>query len=317
MRFTIAALVISLIAAPLPAQLVCEPPRHNLGEVRGGQPASCEFRLRNGSEAPIEIVDLERSCGCLIPEWQSKRLAPGESGQLKMRFRTLGQPEGERSWIATIVFRVGGETRRQSLTVSAIIRNDIVIDPPQLALYVQDKLTQEIVLVDRREKPLQVTEATTTATGVRIVTDTTKPGRTTLRLTADAAALTPGRHDDFVRIATNDPAYGVLEVPLTLIRVEKPRVTWSPETPEVILAPGQKKGSVLVRLRSEKPLAIERAEGSEPGISCTWAAGDDGTVTMRISVDRESYRRQSLQAAVRLHGAGESVAVPLLIRVEP
>jgi hypothetical protein len=317
MRFTVAAHIITLFAAPLHAQLVCDPPRHNLGEVRGGQPASCEFRLRNGGDAPIEIVDLERSCGCLVPEWQAKRLAPGESGQLKMRFRTLGQPEGERSWIATIVYRVDGETRRQSLTVTAIIRNDIVIDPPQLALFVQDKLTQEIVLVDRREKPLQVIDATTSASGVRIVTDTTKRGRTTVRLTADAAGLTPGRHDDFVRIATDDPVYGVLEVPLTLMRVEKRRVTWSPETPEVILAPGQKKGSVLVRLRSEKPFAIERAEGSEPGITSTWAVGDDGTVTMRISVDRESYRRQALQAAVRLHGAGEVVAVPLLIRVEP
>src|SRR5262249_38381168 len=152
--------------------------------------------------------------------WHEKRIDPGQTGSIEMNFRTLGQPEGRRSWNATLLYRDGTELHRQSLIVSATIRNELVLEPSQVAIAVQKSIEQEIVLIDRREKPLKVLKATTKAAGVAIATRAA-PGRTTIRLVIDAASMTPGRHDEVLSIRTDDPSYPELEVPLTLTHLEK------------------------------------------------------------------------------------------------
>jgi Protein of unknown function (DUF1573) len=287
----------------------------NLGEIRAGAPATCRFRFDNVGTTPIELIDLERSCGCLMPVWHERRLAPGQTGTLEMNFRTLGQPEGLRSWNATLVQRVGDETRRQALIVTATIRNEISIAPSQVAVLVQTSVEQTLVLTDRRDRPLNVVDVTTKGAGIRIATSKSGPGKTTIRLVFDAAAMTPGQHDEVLTIRTDDPAYPSLEVPLTVTRVEKRTMTWSPELPEVVLAPGQKQATALVQIRSEKPLAIRAIESSEPGLSCTWGVSDDGA-TLRLRVDRSTYRGQSLAAHLRVLSEGPPISIPVLIEAE-
>jgi hypothetical protein len=287
----------------------------SLGEIRAGAPASCRFRFENAGTTPIEMVDLERSCGCLSPVWHEKRLDAGQTGTIEMNFRTLGQPEGLRTWNATLLYRTGAEIRRQLLIVTATIRNELVVEPSQVAVVVQKSIEQEIVLTDRRDRPLRVVEVTTKAAGVRIAKRSAHADRTVIRLRFDAAAMAPGQHEDVLAIRTDDPAYPLLEIPLTVTRPEKPAATWSPEVPEIVLAPGQKQATALVQVRSEKPLAIRRIESSEPGLSCTWATGDQGT-TLRLRVDRATFRGQRLAAYVRLITDGPPISIPVFVEVE-
>ena len=316
MRRICLALTLFLAAATSArAQLRLSESTVGLGEIRAGAPASCRFRFENAGTTPIEIVDLERSCGCLTPVWHEMRLEPGGTGTIEMNFRTLGQPEGLRTWNATLLYRIGAEVRRQPLNVTATIRNELVIEPSQVAVFVQKSIEQEITLTDRRDRPLHVVEATTKAAGVRITTTRSIPDKTTFRLFIDASALTPGRHDEILTIRTDDPAYPALEVPLTLTRVVKPAVTWSPEVPEIALAPGQKQATALVQVRSEKPLVLRGIESSEPGLSCTWATGDEGT-TVRIRVDRATFRGQGLVTHLRLLSDGPPISIPVFVQFE-
>jgi hypothetical protein len=287
----------------------------DLGEIRAGAPASCRFRFENVGTKTIELIDLERSCGCLMPIWHERRLEPGQSGTLEMHFRTLGQPEGLRMWNATLVQRIGDETRPCPLVVTAKIRNELAIEPSQLAVVVQTSVEQTLVLSDRRDRPLNVTDATTKGAGIRVASAKSGPGTTTIRLVFDAAAMTPGQHDEVLTIRTDDPAYPSLEVPVTVTRVEKRTVTWSPELPEIVLAPGQKQATSLVQIRSEKPLAIRTIETSDPGLTCTWAAGEEG-VTVRVRVDRAAYRGQSLAAHLRVLSEGPPISIPVLVQAE-
>jgi len=49
------------------AGLRCVPAAVDLGEVRGGPAREHRFELINDGPAIIEILDVERGCGCLTP----------------------------------------------------------------------------------------------------------------------------------------------------------------------------------------------------------------------------------------------------------
>jgi Protein of unknown function (DUF1573) len=311
-------LVLSLLLAatvPARAQLRFSESTIDLGEVRAGAPASCRFRFENVGTTSIELVDLERSCGCMQPVWHEKRLEPGQAGTIEMNFRTLGQPEGRRTWNATLLQRVGSEIRRQPLIVTATIRNEITIEPSQAAITVTTKVMVPLLLVDHRARPLKIVDVTTKAAGVRIATVTIGPDKTAIRLFVDASGMAPGQHDEVLAIRTDDPAYPLLEVPLTVTRPETPAVTWSPEWTAIVLAPGQKQASALVQIRSEKPLVVRSITASEPGMTCTWAAGDEGT-TVRIRVDRETFRSRALLPYVHVNTDGPMIDIPVEVRLE-
>lgn len=290
----------------------------DLGEHRAGAPATCTFHVRNTGAEPVDLVDLERSCGCIAPRWQAKTLQPGEAGSVTLLLRTLGQKEGPRTWPMALRYRSRGMTYREPLVVQAAIRNELVLEPPQLALYVQRRAEQRITLVDRRESPLQLDSIRCDVPGVRIERKQLDRSRTELTLSVDAADLPPGRHEHVLHLQTNDPVYPDLEVPLTLVREEDRPLRWSPELPEIVVAPDQKRGSVLLRLTgaTATPLTITKAQGNEEGMTCTWAAAADGSITMRIAADRATYPSRALQAAVHVETPAGRVSIPVLVHVE-
>jgi hypothetical protein len=299
------------------ADVAINPQSIDLGDVRGGTTRECVFQLKNAGSQTVELIDLERGCGCLEPRWSTRSLKPGETGTLAVRIRTLGQMEGPRSWPLTLVTRAAAELKKQPLEIKGAIRNEIVMQPPQVALFVTNTLEQEITLLDRRERPLAVTSWDAKMPGVRVEQLASKPGTTRLKLTVNGRQLPVGRHEHVLHLYTNDALYGHLEVPVTLVRVEPARVAWSPETPEVILAPGQNKGSVLVRIASRDgaPLAVEKIDGGDAGLTCAWSKGPDA-VTVRVTVDRTQFTRAGVQSSIRLTAGGESIAIPIVVRIE-
>lgn len=311
-----------LMLAVLPtfatAEVGINPPSIDLGEVRGGTSIECAFQIKNLGKETVDLADLERGCGCVEPRWSARSLKPGEHATLSVKIRTLGQLEGPRSWPLTLVTRTAGETKKQGLEIKGVMRNDIVMQPPQVALHVSKALEQEITLIDRRDRPLTVTSWDAKMPGVRVEKMASQPGTTRLKLTVDGQQLPPGRHDYVLHVYTNDLRYEHLEVPITLVRVDAARLSWSPETPELVLAPGQNKGSVLIRIKRAdgSPLVIDRAEAIEQGVTCATSSRDDGSVLMRVAADRSLFVARGLQSSVRIAIQGDLFAIPLLIRLE-
>jgi hypothetical protein len=314
----IAILVVATLTSSTVAQVAINPASLNLGEVRAGPAVECSFELKNLGKQTVEIIDLERGCGCIEPRFSTRSLKPGEHATLAVKLRTLGQLEGPRSWPLTLVTRDAGAAKKQGLEIKGIMRNDIVIEPPQVALHVAKSLEQEITLIDRRDRPLTVTSWDAKMPGVRVEKIGSQPGITRLKLTVEGQQLPAGRHDHVLHLYTNDIRYDHLEVPITLVRIEPARVTWSPTTPEVILAPGQEKGSALVRMQrgDGAPLAVERAEAIDAGVSCVTSSRDDGSAFLKIVVDRSRFATRGLESSVRVTGAGETFSIPLIIRLE-
>src|SRR5437764_4825405 len=194
----------ALLPGLLHAGLRCVPPAADLGEIRGGPARQHRFELVNDGNAPIEILEVQRGCGCLEPRLDRQTLPPGAKAILLVELRTAGQSNGPRSWNLRIRYRDGEAMREELLVIAATIRNEVTVEPPLLALHVQDVLRQEVVVTDLRSPPLKVTSVQATSPALRAVVQGQAGGVTKILLEATGSALTDGRQDAMLNIYTDD-----------------------------------------------------------------------------------------------------------------
>lgn len=57
---------------------------HQFGKIPQDIPVSFEFKVTNTGTAPLQILGVERACGCTTPEWTSKAIQPGTTGVVKV-----------------------------------------------------------------------------------------------------------------------------------------------------------------------------------------------------------------------------------------
>jgi hypothetical protein len=314
MRHLISIITILLVAGPLRAQLHCEQPIANLGEVRSGPACTHRYLLVNTGAAPLDIVGVRRDCGCLEPVLEKRALAPGEQAALELRVRTLGQPEGQRSWLAWVQYREGADLRELRLTLLASLRNEVTVQPAQLALHVEKALQQEILVTDRRTPGLRLTAVHASTPALKATLQPQGDGVTRVLLEVSAADLAPGQLDATLDLYSDDPYYRQLQVPVTLTRADKSTVSATPSVVRLQPSTSQPVCSQLVRLRpsGDDKVLVDTVEADAPGITCTWAAGPDNGVTLKIRVD--SRLAQSGTHLLRVQLAGrETLTIPVVI----
>jgi Protein of unknown function (DUF1573) len=303
-----------LLACPAlaSAQLRFTQPSADLGELRGGPVYDHRFDFVNDSVQTLEITDIRLGCGCLQPVLEKRVFAPGEKGSLRLNIRTLGQPSGARTWQAHVQYRHRGELRETTLILAASIRNEITIEPSILAMSVETALKQEITITDHRSSPCKVKAVLASSPAIHVTVQPTDNGVTRVLLKVSAADLTAARSEEMVSIYFDDPFYRELQVPITLLKANRPTVSATPEQVEIVGA-----GSQIVRLRanSDKAVRIEKAEANNPGIKCTWAAGPGNDATLKISATGDTSSSTPARVIVHLaEPAGATVILPVVLR---
>jgi hypothetical protein len=307
-----------LLACPAlaSAQLRFTQPSADLGELRGGPVYDHRFAFVNDSAQALEITDMRLGCGCLQPVLDQRVFAAGAKGSLRLNIRTLGQPNGVRTWQAHVQYRQGSETREITLILAATIRNEITVEPSIIAMSVETTLKQEVTITDHRPAPRKVTAVLASSPAIRVTTQPTADGVTRVTLEVSAAGLTAARQEETLNIYTDDPYYRELQVPITLMKATRPAVSATPAKVEIV-GPG----SQLVRLRGtgDKAVRIDMAKANNPGIKCTWAAGPGNDATLKISADATAWLPVSALPCVLIHlaePAGATLVIPVVLRKE-
>ncbi|MCI0641806.1 MAG: DUF1573 domain-containing protein [Gemmataceae bacterium] len=273
-------------------------PIAELGEIRGGIPLRHAFTFVNAGATPLEIVEVNRGCGCVSPRLEKRRLAPREKGTLTFDLRTLGQKDGPHAWKATVRYRQDNVTRDVSVSMLATVKNEVTVQPAVLAFFVEKTLRQEVTLTDTRTTPLLVRAVESTSKGLVVQTKPLTGGVTKIILEANAVDLTPGRHDELLSIYTDDPEYALLQIPLTLTRLSAAPVQAVPQRVELR---GQN-ATQLVRLRPRgtEAVVVDKIEVDHPAIVCTWAAGPGSSATVRVRVETGRALGKTLESFVRV-----------------
>lgn len=300
-------------AASARADLKVDRPLVDLGEVCGGQRVSATFEFSNAGTEPIELLDMERSCGCVQPKWERRTLLAGEKSSVVLELRTLGQTEGMRTWPAQIVYREAGMLRKTPIAIRGDLKHDIVVQPAHLAMAVKGELSQDITVQDRRPQPLRILAVRTELKGVSLEMHDEGNGRTRVVVRAKAEALPKDRQSGTATLLTNDPVYDRLEIPLTIQRSREATIAFDPEQPVLRLRAGESSGALTLRLRSrsDQPVEIESIEPSESDVKATWTKTPTGGAAVRV----QATRLGTASLRVRLKD-GDELTIPIDVRRE-
>ncbi|WP_299706021.1 DUF1573 domain-containing protein [uncultured Pontibacter sp.] len=74
---------------------------YDFGTIKEGEVVEHTFKFTNTGKAPLIIESASASCGCTAPDWTKTPVAPGEEGQVKVRFDSRNKP-GQQSPTVTI-----------------------------------------------------------------------------------------------------------------------------------------------------------------------------------------------------------------------
>jgi len=64
---------------------------HDYGEIEQHGNGRCEFKFTNEGKEPLILSNVRSSCGCTVPEWPKKPIAPGEEGTIEVTFNSAGK----------------------------------------------------------------------------------------------------------------------------------------------------------------------------------------------------------------------------------
>ena len=68
-----------------------EKSEHDFGTIVQGTPQETIFTFTNTGNAPLVITNATSSCGCTVPNPPKEAIAPGEKGELLVKFNGSGQ----------------------------------------------------------------------------------------------------------------------------------------------------------------------------------------------------------------------------------
>nr|WP_297783225.1 DUF1573 domain-containing protein [uncultured Allomuricauda sp.] len=68
-----------------------EKTEHDFGTIERGTPQETVFKFTNTGNAPLLITSAKSSCGCTVPNPPKDPIAPGETGELLVKFNGSGQ----------------------------------------------------------------------------------------------------------------------------------------------------------------------------------------------------------------------------------
>lgn len=61
---------------------------YDYGTIAFGSDGRCSFSFTNTGDAPLIIQSFQSSCGCLVSDWDREPVAPGASGNVRLRYDT-------------------------------------------------------------------------------------------------------------------------------------------------------------------------------------------------------------------------------------
>ncbi|HIB78103.1 MAG TPA: DUF1573 domain-containing protein [Flavobacteriales bacterium] len=81
--------------------MILEEQAFDFGTLEDGDKVEHIFKFTNTSNNPLTISNARGSCGCTVPEWPKEPIAPGGTGEIKVKFDSKGK-KGKQSKTVTL-----------------------------------------------------------------------------------------------------------------------------------------------------------------------------------------------------------------------
>ncbi len=72
------------------ARIIFDEYEHDFGRIEEGEKVGCIFTFKNTGTGPLVINSVVTSCGCTVPKYSTRPLAPDDDGTLEVEFNSSG-----------------------------------------------------------------------------------------------------------------------------------------------------------------------------------------------------------------------------------
>jgi uncharacterized cupredoxin-like copper-binding protein len=90
---------------------------HDFGTIEQGTNVEHTFTFTNTGKAPLVITNASSSCGCTVPTWTKEPIAPGEKGEMVVKFNGSGQNQVTK----TVNITANTEAGKEQLKIKAFV----------------------------------------------------------------------------------------------------------------------------------------------------------------------------------------------------
>lgn len=239
----------------------------DLGTIIAGEVVRRRFAFTNAGDAPLEIRAVKPSCGCTAALVSAERLAPGESGQIEVRYDSADRRGFQRVRILVITNDpheqdAGAYTSVLELRVE--VRSLLEVLP--LTAYFPSVVrgsqsTGEITVLPSEDRPVRALEVRSTSPFVLVRSEPlARGGKQGFKLLVSLAPDIPlGRLEERIEVRTDHERQPRLRIPV-LGLVHGPIIAFPDRLQLPPHEPEAEATVALERVAGEGPIPLERIE---------------------------------------------------------
>ncbi len=197
-------LILPIYSHAAPA-VTAENPVYDFGEVAQGDKVVYTFRFKNTGDELLEISSVSSSCGCTAALLSSKRILPGEMGEIKATFdssRFRGQVT------KTITMKNNSSLHPQvQFKITGLVKELLSISTTRISwtLEAGKEGRSEVIISNKSQQDIILQEATSTSPLVTATLDRLElaPGETATLAVAGSLPAGEERLNGYLLIATD------------------------------------------------------------------------------------------------------------------
>lgn len=261
-------------------------PHVDLGRIEAAGTIQQDFPFHIVGDAPVEILDVRPSCGCLHPALSKRVYAPGESDVLRFAVHATSQQNGKRRFQVTLNTRQGARLDTIPVVLEMDLHKLVEVQPSNLLLYVRGASPIHQTLQIKAPPTIQIVKVQSSSEQLdldSIVKSREDPNLKQVSLTVHGE-FPAGRTEEWVTIQTSGAKEETLVVPVTIVRPTRVRVV--PDkltTNRTVLGNRPAKWQVLLADAKSEPIRIEAATCADPRVRIDWPK--DRTTRCRLIVE--------------------------------
>lgn len=201
-------------------QFFCEKNSFDFGKIEKGEKVTAHFKFTNKGDAPLEIINVETSCGCTSAKPAKNTYAPGESGELDVHFDS-GRFSNQVTKRVTVVTN-DPKKPKTILTISADIQVDVNLKPSSL-FFARAKLgateTVEVKISTKKLPKLEISELNTNADYLAAELVRVDDKNLTLKISAlgEKFPKDKPRLNTLITFKSNNKAQEKMSIPVTVV----------------------------------------------------------------------------------------------------
>jgi len=91
---------------------------HDFGTINEGDVVEHTFMFENTGGSPLVVSNAKGSCGCTVPTWSKEPIAPGEKGEMVVKFNSNGKPNNQ---MKTIRITANTESGQEMIKIKSFV----------------------------------------------------------------------------------------------------------------------------------------------------------------------------------------------------